>query len=375
MIRFALTAALLLATMSRAAAIEPLSPPVPRLKGAVIVSADVVLIGDLIDNAGPAAAIPVFRAPDLGETGAVEVTRVAAALRPHHIVGIDTRGLHEVRVTRLSRAITAAEFEDRLLQAVAGRYGLGDARNLSLALDRPLYSLHVEASLTAELIVTRLNVDPRSGRFDAIFELPGSAARRLPMRITGTVNETVEVAVLTRTLARGDVIKSSDFAVERRRKAEFLASAVPASQAVGLAAVRPLRAGELLRTTDLTKAEVVRRNQTVTIVYQAPGITLTVRGKAMESGAVGDVINVTNLQSNHVVQASVEGPGRVTMAAVAPAVVLASAPAAPMPIEPPETAPELPTTPAPPAPPPSVLQLPPAAPSLPLPSVSLSRTP
>lgn len=375
MIRFALTAALLLATASHAVAIEPLSPPVPRLKDTVIVSAEVVLIGDLIDNAGPAANIPVFRAPDLGETGTVEVSRIAAALRPHQIVRIDTRGLHEVTVMRLSRAIPAVEFENRLLYAVAGRYGLGDARNLSLALDRPLQAVHVEASLTTELAVTRLNIDPRSGRFDALFELPGSMARRLPLRITGTVNETVEVAVLTRTLARGDVIKASDFTVERRRKAEFLSSAMPASQAVGLAAVRPLRAGELLRTTDLTKAEVVRRNQTVTIVYQAPGITLTVRGKALEAGAVGDVINVTNLQSNHVVQASVDGPGRVTMAAVASAVVLASTPAAPMPIEPPETAPEVPTTPAPPAPPPSVLQLPPAAPSLSLPSVSLPRTP
>ena len=374
MIRFALTAALLLATASHAVAIEPLSPPVPRLKDTVIVSAEVVLIGDLIDNAGPASSIAVFRAPDLGEIGAVEVSRIAAALRPHHIVRIDTRGLHEVTVMRLSRIIPAAEFEDRLLHAVAGRYGLGDVRNLSLALDRPLHAVHVEAALIAELAVTRLNIDPRSGRFDAVFELAGSTARRLPLRVTGTVSETVEVAVLTRTLARGDVIKAADFTVERRRKAEFLASAMPASQAVGLAAVRPLRMGELLRTTDLTKAEVVRRNQTVTIVYQAPGITLTVRGKALESGAVGDVINVTNLQSNHVVQASVEGPGRVAIAAMAPAVVLASAPAAP-PVEPPATVPEPPSTSAPPAPPPSVLQLPPAAPSLPLPSVSLSHTP
>ena len=43
-----------------------------------------------------------------------------------------------------------------------------------------------------------------------------------------------------------------------------------------------------------------------------PGILLTVRGKALEAGAVGDVVSVLNIQSNRTVQATVIGPGRVS---------------------------------------------------------------
>ena len=43
----------------------------PRLKPQAIVASDVVRIGDLIENAGVAASTPIFRAPDLGQTGAV----------------------------------------------------------------------------------------------------------------------------------------------------------------------------------------------------------------------------------------------------------------------------------------------------------------
>ena len=53
----------------------------PRLKELVTVTADLVRIGDLVDNAGPAANIAVFRAPDLGQTGAVQVARVTEALK------------------------------------------------------------------------------------------------------------------------------------------------------------------------------------------------------------------------------------------------------------------------------------------------------
>ena len=42
------------------------------------------------------------------------------------------------------------------------------------------------------------------------------------------------------------------------------------------------RAGDL-RTADLVKPELVQRNENVTMVYEAPGITLTMRGKALEA--------------------------------------------------------------------------------------------
>ena len=62
------------------------------------------------------------------------------------------------------------------------------------------------------------------------------------------------------------------------------------------------------------KPNIVQRNDTVTLVYEAPGLVLTLRGQAQESGALGDTISVLNQQTKRVVQGVISGPGRVMVA-------------------------------------------------------------
>src|SRR4029079_14148117 len=87
-------------------AIAEIGQAAPRLKELAAVTSEVVRIGDLVENAGASADVPVFRAPDLGQTGAVQVSRIAEALRPYDMDALDTGGLTEVVGTRLSRALT-----------------------------------------------------------------------------------------------------------------------------------------------------------------------------------------------------------------------------------------------------------------------------
>ena len=325
MIRIVL-ALVMVATFAREAIAETTSAA-PRLRELVAVSSEIVRIGDLVENAGAAADVPVFRAPDLGQTGAVQLARIIEALRPYDLTGLDTAGLNEVVVTRLSRAMTAKDITDRITRALSGQYGLGDAQSLAIILDRDIRILHVEPTIGGDLVVSRMNVDPRTGRFDIAFELPGSTlSRRAGLRFTGTVTETVEAAMLTRALRIGETVKASDVTMGRRPKSELRGDGMGPDQVIGMAAKTALRNGQALRTDDLIKPQIVQRNEAVTIYYEVPGIMLTVRGKAIEGGAMGDVVGVLNLQSNRTVQATVIGPGRVTIAAAGP-LMAAAAPA------------------------------------------------
>src|SRR5215212_8701040 len=268
----------------------------PALKAEAVVSSDIVRIGDLIANAGAVSDIPIFRAPDLGQSGAVPASRVVDAVR-HHIFGLDTRGLAEIVVTRASRAISAKDFETRVVRALAGQYGSAEATNLTVIFDNEPRTVHVEPN-SGDLRISRLNFEPRNGRFDVSFEAPGStAARRAPLRFTGSLTETFEAAVPARPIAQGEVLKVSDMIVTRRPKAEFAAGVFTyPEQVVGLAARRSLPAGRALRSADLQKQELVARNENVTITYEVPGIVLTMRGQALESGTQGDLISVLNVQ-------------------------------------------------------------------------------
>jgi flagella basal body P-ring formation protein FlgA len=315
---FAITLAL---TVSATAQVTgALGPAAPVLKRAVTVEDDIVRIGDLIDNAGPAASIPIFRAPDLGNTGAVPVNRVLEAARAHDVIDVNASGILEVMVTHASRAITSKQIEARIAQAITRQYGLAWTDKLAVTFDREVRTLHVEPTATAELQIARLTYDSRSGRFDAIFELPDSVvARRLPLRFSGSLVETVEAAMLVRPLARGEVVRTSDVAIERRPKSEVGSETFSTpDEAVGLSLRRTMRAGQMLRQADLIKPELVQRNETVTLLFEVPGILLTMRGKALESGVMGDLINVLNAQSKRTVQGTVTGAGTVTVTSMKP---------------------------------------------------------
>jgi len=310
MIRTFIAALSLLGILSAPAAAAETQSPRPRLKAEAVVTSDIVRIGDLVDNAGIVAQVPIFRAPDLGYSGTVSAEAVIEAVRPHALIGLDTGGIDTVVVTRASRVIEPQAIESAVASALATRFALGPVDDLALTFDRALRPVHVEPDVKGDPRVAHAIYDARSGRFDATVDIPGRGA----LRLTGRAQQMVEVATLARAVARGEVIKHADVVMQRRPRAELSRDAVTdRDQAVGLAARNALQAGHFLRSIDLMKPEIVQRNETVMLIYEVPGITLTARGKALDSGAEGDTIPVLNEQSRRTIQAVVIGPGRAAI--------------------------------------------------------------
>ena len=243
-----LTLALCLAIPAAAAAQTGDAPLAPSLRQNVIVTDELVRIGDLIDNAGAAAQIAVFRAPDLGATGTVAVQRIVEAVRAHDVFAINTHGLKDITVTRASRNIANTDIEERIASAIASQYRIGEAKNIGITFDRNVTTINVEPGIAGDLAITRLSFDPRSGRFDVTLDVPGShVVRRGALRFTGIAAEVFETAVLTREVARGHVLRANDVVIERRPKRELSADAVSdVGAAVGMAVRQPIRAGQIL---------------------------------------------------------------------------------------------------------------------------------
>lgn len=305
------TAALL--ALGAAAAAAP-APEHPKLKADAVITGGIVRIGDLIDHAGIIANVPIFRAPDLGVTGTVSAEAVIEAVRPYALVGLDTGDVAEVTVTRASRAISAKTIEDRVAEALAAQYALGPVKDIMVRFDSGMRAIHVEPSAKGDPRVAYINYDSRSGRFELALDIPTGAGSHGTLHLTGRAAATAEVVILLRPVERGEVIKDGDVVVERRARADVGRDLIKnADQAVGLAARGPMQPGRPLHIADLMKPEVVQRNETVTLIYKVPGIVLTVRGKATEGGAQGDVISVLNEQSKRTVQGVVTGPGRVVI--------------------------------------------------------------
>jgi flagellar basal body P-ring formation protein FlgA len=291
----------------------------PVLRANVTVTGEIVRIGDLVEHAGSAAQIAIYRAPDLGTTGMLPTAQVLSALRAHQIIGVDTRDVNAISVTRLARTLEARDLELQVARALEHKNGLGDAGNLSLTFDREVQDLRLDASNSGAMQAATVRYDQRNGRFDVNFEIANeNAASPTRLRFTGSVVETVEAAVLARNVERNELVKSADVVVERRPKAEVGGDPATRDRAVGMQARRQLRAGQAIKTADLVKPDLVQRDQTVTLIYEATGLYLTIRGKALDGGAEGDVVSVLNLQSKRTMTGTVIGRGQVAITVATP---------------------------------------------------------
>jgi flagella basal body P-ring formation protein FlgA len=123
---------------------------------------------------------------------------------------------------------------------------------------------------------------------------------------------TIDVAVPAHDIARGSVIGAGDIVYKTISAAGISQSVVRSiADLAGQEARRSLRAGELVRLADVKHPTLVAKGATVTMVFDAPGISLSATGRALAEGGEGDSITVLNTVSYRQVQATVIAPGTV----------------------------------------------------------------
>jgi flagella basal body P-ring formation protein FlgA len=131
-----------------------------------------------------------------------------------------------------------------------------------------------------------------------------------------TPDNMVDLIVPAHDIARGAVITESDVATKAIATLRMNDQLVHnLDDIVGKEAKRALRAGEPLRLSDLKHPTLVAKGATVTMVFDAPGMSLTAIGRALAEGGEGDSIAVLNPTSYRQVVAVVTGPGTVRVGA------------------------------------------------------------
>jgi flagella basal body P-ring formation protein FlgA len=284
----------------------------PTLRAEALVSGEIVTVGDLIDGAHGLEGVALFRAPDPGQTGPLPAAAAIAAARRAGVSDVSANGVREVFVTRASREITTSQMAGMITARAATEFGC-DVEAVETTLDASVTTVHLDAELTGALEVSRFAADPKTGRFDATLSVAGTS-RAAPIRVTGTAVETVEVATLSRALARGDIVSAADVRSDRRPKAQAQDALRP-TEVAGLAAKRALREDQPLRPGDLMRPQHVERGAFITLIYATSGVSLSLKAKALGAGAAGDLVAVQNIQSKRVVNGVVTGPSEVTVTA------------------------------------------------------------
>jgi flagella basal body P-ring formation protein FlgA len=126
----------------------------------------------------------------------------------------------------------------------------------------------------------------------------------------------VRIVVPTHDIARGTTIAETDITYATINDNIPSGTVTSVNDLVGMQTRRVLHAGESVRLDDVRHPILVTKGSTVTMIFEAPGITLTAAGRAMSEGGLGETVTVQNPVSFRQVSAIVTGPGQVNAQSV-----------------------------------------------------------
>lgn len=226
----------------------------------------------------------------------IACTTLAAPLILSQAVAAQTQ---VASATAATRFIGEREISRRIADMVKQRNG---GRPVEIHFHGMGNEIEVPAG-TATFRVDDFSYDSRNGRF---YGTVASAAASI--KISGRAQTVEAIPVLKSRIAAGHVITRNDVEWLQVPANRYGAGFIDRfDDLVGQTPRRALAAGMPIRTADIGKPEAIAKNSLVTMVAQAPGLTITTTGRAMESGSIGDVVQVMNLQSKRAIQATVTG--------------------------------------------------------------------
>jgi flagella basal body P-ring formation protein FlgA len=279
------------------------------LKTKVVVEGPVLHLGDLFEGLGEKDAIPVARAPAPGKRVQVDARWLAAVAQAYGVPWRPSSRLDGAVIERASVVIETRQLEGAALEALRQR---GVEGRISLVLDNPAMRLHLPSDVAPTLLITGLSHNPETGRFTAHLVAPAQGTPLARVTLTGRAIEMIEVPTLRRRMVPGDVIRERDIEWLGLRADRIARNAVrDVANLVGKSPRRPIRAGAAVLGNELREPILVPKNSLVTVRLQTARMILTTQGRAMEPGAMGDVIRVMNTNTNKIISASVSDSGAV----------------------------------------------------------------
>ncbi|HVN81032.1 MAG TPA: flagellar basal body P-ring formation chaperone FlgA [Terriglobia bacterium] len=285
----------------------------PKILGRadLVVRGRVIYLGDLLQTEllkpeikEQFNSITVSPAPPAGKSKTLPGIDVIQKLES---LGITTRDYsiqmpEDIKVSRSSRTLRTDDLENAVAREFLPKLPWREVRLENLEVPEALqvpqgenqfsceYSPHTDLARPFYLAVT-VSVD-------------GELIKRLFLRTTLSIEETVAIA--TRELPPGQSIEPEEIRWEKRRLSSTLH--LPILEMGFLEGKKPrttIPAGEVLTEDLLIKVPLIKRGDTITLVFQDERIRVKTQGKSLASGMRGDQIQVMNLDSKKVLRAEV----------------------------------------------------------------------
>ncbi len=280
------------------------------LRGEGVVTDDYIRLGDIFDGVKNAEYV-LGPAPQPGKDmilNARTLYKIAAAL---DVEWQPSTSAEQIILRREAVVVPQADVT-AALQEKLRESGVKDS--FSVTYTNTLNDIILPAGLDRALEVTAFNFDAQNDTFNAVVVSPSAdnPVKRVP--VSGRIERLVQVPVLKSTLRNGDIIGALDIDyIELPAFKLSNGTLLKEEDIVNMTPRRVTAAGKPLISNDLEQPKMVERGDVITLVFADGPMQLTVKGKSLQAGAMGDTIRVSNTDSNKNLQGTVTAHREVTI--------------------------------------------------------------
>lgn len=283
------------------------------LKPKAVISGQMLTLGDIFDGLrSDQASYVLGPAPQPGQDMILNARTLLRIARAMELSWQPASTTDQIIIRREATIVNGAAIENATIAALQDN-GIEDR-----------FTLHFTGGQAPELVlpshsaqhveIIDIHIDRQNGLFSAIAVAPSAENPLAQMAISGQIEHLVTVPVLKKTLREGDMIGARDLDWIDISVHDVQPDLVlSAEELVGMTPRRMALAGQPLRLNDLQPPQLVSRGSTVTITYQDGPITLTAKGKALQSGAKDDLVRVVNIASNRTIEGFISDDHVVTV--------------------------------------------------------------
>ncbi len=275
------------------------------LKPEAMISRNVVMVSDLFDDVPTKQDAIVGNAPTPGQTVILNAKSLQRIANTYDVKWQSAGPADQIVVRSVVQTIPASDIlavvkKDLVARGVAGKF------DVTLNNIAPTITLPGNVETTVEIV--QMNYTPGRDVFTAVLAAPNAQHPVKTLSVSGLIEKTVQIPVLTQGALADDIISASDLEwIDVPVRHLVNDTIVDADKIIGKTPVRMVDAGVPVRVRDVRSPQLVARGDEVLLQFNQSGLQLTAKGKAMQNGVEGEVIRVMNLSSNQSLRAEVTG--------------------------------------------------------------------
>lgn len=293
------------------AVIYPRTAAAISLNENALIEDNVIRLGDIFNGLPKDSEKPLGPAPLPGKQMTIDartLLRIAVAL------DLPWRPQTSADFVTVRRAAQIVEDE-----AILGALKLelekkGVTGDYVIAFDQPAGQMVLPQSAVRGVEVISVNVRPEKNWFEADLAAPSKDNPLVTAHVSGRVERMTRIPVLRENLRNGTIIGERDIdfirAPEKNIKANMI---LRPEDLIGMTPRQIALAGQPVNANEIEAPRIIQRGDAVTMVFNQGGLHLTAQGKALEHGAKGDRIRISNISSSRTILAQVTGEKEVTL--------------------------------------------------------------